>query len=59
MECFCTPNFIEVNGDKMDILTLKSKVRLGCTRCEKCCIYRGDIRLNPLNICKISKYLYR
>ncbi len=41
----------------MDILTLKSKVRLGCTRCEKCCIYRGDIRLNPLNICKISKYL--
>lgn len=41
----------------MDILTLKSKVKLGCNRCEKCCIYRGDIKINPLNVCQISKYL--
>ena len=41
----------------MDILTLKSKERLGCNRCEKCCIYRGDIRLIPINACRISKYL--
>ena len=41
----------------MDILTLKSKVKLGCIRCEKCCIYRGDIRISPLNLCKISKFL--
>lgn len=41
----------------MDILTLKSKVKLGCTRCEKCCIYRGDIRISPLNLCYISKFL--
>lgn len=41
----------------MDILTLKSKVKLGCIRCEKCCIYRGDIRITPLNLCKISKFL--
>ena len=41
----------------MDILTLKSKVKLGCNRCEKCCIYRGDIRLIPVNACKISKFL--
>ena len=41
----------------MDILTLKSKVKLGCNRCEKCCIYRGDIRLIPVNACKISKLL--
>lgn len=41
----------------MDILTLKSKVKLGCIRCEKCCIYRGDIRISPLNLCKICKFL--
>ena len=41
----------------MDILTLKSKVKLGCNMCDKCCIYRGDIKLTPINVCKISKYL--
>ncbi len=41
----------------MDILTLKSKVKLGCNLCDKCCIYRGDIRLLPINVWKISKYL--
>lgn len=41
----------------MDILTLKSKEKLGCNRCEKCCIYRGDIRIIPFNACKISNFL--
>lgn len=41
----------------MDILTLKSKVKLGCNLCDKCCIYRGDIRLLPINVWKISKFL--
>lgn len=41
----------------MDILTLKSKIKLGCNLCDKCCVYRGDIRLTPLNVCNISKYL--
>ena len=41
----------------MDILTLNSKEKLGCIMCDKCCIYRGDIRLTPLNVCKISKFL--
>lgn len=41
----------------MDILTLKSKVNLGCNQCDKCCVYRGDIRLTPLNVCNISKFL--
>lgn len=41
----------------MDILTLKSKDKLGCNRCEKCCIYRGDIRIIPINACKISNFL--
>lgn len=40
-----------------DILTLKSKEKLGCNRCEKCCIYRGDIRLTPINVCNISRFL--
>ena len=41
----------------MDILTLDSKDKLGCNMCDKCCIYRGDIRLIPLNVCRISKFL--
>lgn len=41
----------------MDILTLKSKEKLGCNQCDKCCIYRGDIRLTPMNVCEISKFL--
>lgn len=41
----------------MGILTLKSKVKLGCNLCDKCCIYRGDIRLTPINVCLISKFL--
>ena len=41
----------------MEILTLKSKDKLGCDICNKCCIYRGDIRLTPINVCEISDYL--
>lgn len=41
----------------MDILRFNSKEKLGCDLCDKCCIYRGDIRLTGVNICQISKYL--
>ena len=41
----------------MDILTLKSKVKLGCNRCDKCCVYRGDIRLTPTTVSRIAKHL--
>ena len=41
----------------MDILTMKSKVSLGCNRCDKCCVYRGDIKLTGVNIYQISKHL--
>ena len=41
----------------MEVLDLKSKVKLGCNMCDKCCIYRGDIRLTPVNVYEISKYL--
>lgn len=40
-----------------DLLTLKSKVELGCDRCDTCCKYRGDIRLTIKNIFDISRYL--
>ena len=40
-----------------EILTMKSKTNLSCSICDKCCIYRGDIRLTPVNILEISKYL--
>ena len=41
----------------MEILTLKSKEKLGCNLCNKCCVYRGDIRLTPVNVCEISAFL--
>lgn len=36
---------------------INSKVKLGCNICDKCCINRGDIRLTPINVIQISKYL--
>ena len=40
-----------------EILTLKSKSNLNCTLCEKCCEYRGDIKITPINVLEISKFL--
>lgn len=40
-----------------NILTLKSKIPLNCTICDRCCKYRGDIKLTPVNVIEISKYL--
>lgn len=40
-----------------EILTLKSKTRLNCSICDRCCKYRGDIRLTPINVLEISKFL--
>ena len=40
-----------------EILDLKSKVNLSCTLCEKCCEYRGDIKITPINVLQISKFL--
>ena len=40
-----------------EILTLKSKSNLNCILCEKCCEYRGDIKITPINVLEISKFL--
>ena len=40
----------------MDILTMKTKEKLGCNLCDRCCEFRGDIKLTPVNVCRISKY---
>ena len=40
-----------------EILTLKSKTSLNCSICDRCCKYRGDIRLTPINVLEISKFL--
>ena len=40
-----------------DLLTMKSKVDIGCEMCDTCCKYRGDIRLTIKNIHNLSKYL--
>ncbi len=40
-----------------EILNLKSKAKLNCTLCEKCCEYRGDIKITPINVLEISKFL--
>lgn len=41
----------------MDILDLKSKIHIDCEICDKCCINRGDLKLTPINVLEISKYL--
>ena len=38
-------------------LNLKSKVKLNCTLCDKCCKNRGDIKLTPINVIEIAKFL--
>lgn len=40
-----------------EVLTLKSKIPLECSVCDRCCKYRGDIRLTPISVLEISKYL--
>ena len=40
-----------------NILNLKSKSNLCCTICDKCCEYRGDIKITPINVLEISKFL--
>lgn len=40
-----------------EILTLKSKTNLSCKICDRCCKYRGDIKITPINILEISKFL--
>ena len=40
-----------------NILNLKSKTELGCILCEKCCEYRGDIKITPINVLEISNFL--
>ena len=39
------------------ILNKKSKVKLICPLCDKCCEYRGDIKITPINVLQISKFL--
>ena len=36
---------------------LNSKVKLGCNICDKCCVNRGDIKLTPINVIEISRFL--
>lgn len=38
-------------------VTLKSKTKLGCDICDRCCINRGDIKITPINILEISRYM--
>lgn len=40
-----------------NILNLKSETNLHCSLCEKCCEYRGDIKITPINVLEISKFL--
>ena len=40
-----------------EVLTLKSKTNLSCKICDRCCKYRGDIKLAPISVLEISKFL--
>lgn len=39
------------------IVSIKSKTKLGCNICDKCCINRGDIKITPVNVIEISQYM--
>lgn len=41
----------------MEILNLKSKININCSICEKCCVGRGDLKITPINVLEISKFL--
>ena len=41
----------------MSTLMINSKVKLGCNICDKCCINRGDIKLTPINVIEISRFM--
>lgn len=43
--------------EEKELLGLKSKANLNCQICDKCCEYRGDIKLTPINVLEISKFL--
>lgn len=43
--------------EEKELLGLKSKTTLNCAICDKCCEYRGDIKITPINVLEISKYL--
>ena len=38
-------------------LMINSKVNLGCNICDKCCINRGDIKITPINVIEISRFM--
>jgi len=40
-----------------ELLGLKSKANLNCKICDKCCEYRGDIKITPINVLEIANYL--
>lgn len=43
--------------DEKELLGLNSKTTLHCTICDKCCEYRGDIKITPINVLEISRFL--
>ena len=43
--------------EEKELLSLKSKANLNCKICDKCCEYRGDIKITPINVLEISNYL--
>ena len=43
--------------EEKELLGLKSKSNLNCKICDKCCEYRGDIKITPINVLEISQYL--
>lgn len=40
-----------------NIVSIKSKTKLGCDICDKCCINRGDIKITPVNVIEISRFM--
>ncbi len=43
--------------EEKELLNLKSKINIDCPLCDKCCEYRGNIKITPINVLQISKFL--
>lgn len=43
--------------EELEVLNLKSKIHINCEICDKCCVNRGDLKITPINVLEISKFL--
>ena len=43
--------------EELEVLKLNSKIHINCEICDKCCVNRGDLKITPINVLEISKFI--